>query len=85
MDDLDLGTTIKGLSSSLKVFNRYTLVRMLGRGGINRSLEFAAFGVGSKKMPASLHVLLSVVVQAAHKARGHPARILCFGVTANER
>ncbi len=34
MDDLDLGATIKGFSSGQKVFGRYTLARILGRGGM---------------------------------------------------
>jgi len=34
MDDLDLGMTIKGFAPGQKVFNRYSLVRMLGRGGM---------------------------------------------------
>jgi len=34
MDDLDLGATIRGFSSGQKVFNRYVLVRQLGRGGM---------------------------------------------------
>jgi len=34
MDDLDLGTTIKSFASGQKVFARYTLTRMLGRGGM---------------------------------------------------
>ncbi len=34
MDDLDLGVTIKGFAPGQKVFNRYSLVRMLGRGGM---------------------------------------------------
>lgn len=34
MDDLDLGATIKGFSPGQKVFNRYTLQKILGRGGM---------------------------------------------------
>ncbi|MDI1320997.1 MAG: serine/threonine-protein kinase [bacterium] len=34
MDDLDLGATIKGFSAGQKVFNRYTLKKILGRGGM---------------------------------------------------
>ncbi len=34
MDDLDLGATIKGFSPGQRLFNRYTLVRQLGRGGM---------------------------------------------------
>jgi hypothetical protein len=34
MDDLDLGTTIKGFSPGQKVFQRYTLKKILGRGGM---------------------------------------------------
>ena len=34
MDDLDLGATLKGFSSGQKVFNRYTLKKILGRGGM---------------------------------------------------
>jgi len=34
MNDLDLGATIKGFSAGQKVFSRYSLVRMLGRGGM---------------------------------------------------
>ena len=34
MSDLDLGATIKGFSPGQKVFGRYTLVRILGRGGM---------------------------------------------------
>ncbi|MDI1335760.1 MAG: serine/threonine-protein kinase, partial [Lacunisphaera sp.] len=34
MDDLDLGTTIKGFSAGQKVFHRYTLKKILGRGGM---------------------------------------------------
>ncbi|MCW5549142.1 MAG: serine/threonine protein kinase [Opitutaceae bacterium] len=34
MDDLDLGATIKGFSPGQKVFNRFTLERILGRGGM---------------------------------------------------
>ncbi len=34
MDDLDLGTTIKGFAPGQRVFARYTLSRMLGRGGM---------------------------------------------------
>ncbi|MCW5548873.1 MAG: SUMF1/EgtB/PvdO family nonheme iron enzyme [Opitutaceae bacterium] len=34
MDDLDLGATIKGFIPGQKVFNRYTLTRILGRGGM---------------------------------------------------
>ncbi len=34
MDELDLGATIKGFSSGQKVFNRYTLQKILGRGGM---------------------------------------------------
>jgi serine/threonine protein kinase len=33
-DDLDYGQTIQGLSAGRKVFQRYTLVRILGRGGM---------------------------------------------------
>jgi serine/threonine protein kinase len=34
MDDLDLGATIKGFAPGQKVFGRYTLARVLGRGGM---------------------------------------------------
>ena len=34
MNDLDLGATIKGFSPGQKVFNRYTLKKILGRGGM---------------------------------------------------
>ncbi len=34
MDDLDFGATIKGFASGQKVFNRYTLKKILGRGGM---------------------------------------------------
>src|SRR5258708_3418526 len=34
MDDLDLGATIKGFTSGQKVFKRYTLQKILGRGGM---------------------------------------------------
>ena len=34
MDDLDFGATIKGFSAGQKVFNRYTLKKILGRGGM---------------------------------------------------
>ncbi|MDI1337967.1 MAG: protein kinase [Lacunisphaera sp.] len=34
MSDLDFGATIKGLSSGQKVFARYTLKKILGRGGM---------------------------------------------------
>lgn len=34
MDDLDLGATLKGFSPGQKVFNRYTLKKILGRGGM---------------------------------------------------
>jgi formylglycine-generating enzyme required for sulfatase activity len=34
MDDLDLGATIRGFIAGQKVFNRYVLVRQLGRGGM---------------------------------------------------
>ena len=34
MEDLDLGATIKGFSPGQKVFNRYTLKKILGRGGM---------------------------------------------------
>jgi len=34
MDDLDLGATIKGFSPGQKAFGRYTLAKMLGRGGM---------------------------------------------------
>jgi len=34
MDDLDLGATIRGFSPSQKLFNRYTLKSILGRGGM---------------------------------------------------
>ncbi|MEY3774877.1 MAG: hypothetical protein RLZZ129_1657 [Verrucomicrobiota bacterium] len=34
MDDLDLGATIKGFIPGQKVFGRYTLVKILGRGGM---------------------------------------------------
>jgi len=34
MEELDLGTTIKGFSPGQKVFNRFTLSRILGRGGM---------------------------------------------------
>ena len=34
MDDLDLGATIKGFSPGQKVFSRYTLKKILGRGGM---------------------------------------------------
>ena len=34
MDDLDLGATIKGFSPGQKVFGRYTLKKILGRGGM---------------------------------------------------
>jgi eukaryotic-like serine/threonine-protein kinase len=33
-DDLDLGQTIRGLAPSQKLFGRYTLGRILGRGGM---------------------------------------------------
>ena len=33
-DELDLGVTVRGFSAGQKVFNRYTLVRILGRGGM---------------------------------------------------
>jgi formylglycine-generating enzyme required for sulfatase activity len=32
--DLDLGQTLRGFAAGQKLFNRYTLVRMLGRGGM---------------------------------------------------
>ena len=34
MDPLDLGATIKGFSPGQKVFTRYTLRKILGRGGM---------------------------------------------------
>ena len=34
MEDLDFGATIKGFAADQKVFNRYTLKRILGRGGM---------------------------------------------------
>jgi serine/threonine protein kinase len=34
MEELDLGQTIRGFRSGQKVFRRYTLVRILGRGGM---------------------------------------------------
>ncbi len=34
MDDLDFGSTIKGFATGQKVFGRYTLSRILGRGGM---------------------------------------------------
>ncbi|HYC72454.1 MAG TPA: SUMF1/EgtB/PvdO family nonheme iron enzyme [Opitutaceae bacterium] len=34
MDDLDLGATVRGFVPGQKVFNRYTLLRQLGRGGM---------------------------------------------------
>lgn len=34
MDELDLGATIKGFLPGQRLFNRYTLVRQLGRGGM---------------------------------------------------
>ena len=34
MSDLDFGATIKGFSPGQKVFNRYTLKKILGRGGM---------------------------------------------------
>ncbi|MDI1337968.1 MAG: serine/threonine-protein kinase [Lacunisphaera sp.] len=34
MDDLDLGATLKGFTSGQKVFGRYTLKKILGRGGM---------------------------------------------------
>ena len=34
MEDLDLGATIKGFSSGQKIFGRYTLKKILGRGGM---------------------------------------------------
>ena len=34
MDDLDFGATIKGFTSGQKVFARYTLKKILGRGGM---------------------------------------------------
>jgi hypothetical protein len=34
MDDLDLGATLKGFVPGQKVFNRYTLTKILGRGGM---------------------------------------------------
>jgi hypothetical protein len=33
-DELDLGVTVRGFSTGQKVFNRYSLVRILGRGGM---------------------------------------------------
>jgi len=33
-DDLDLGATVRGFAAGQKLFNRYTLVRQLGRGGM---------------------------------------------------
>ncbi len=33
-DDLDFGPTLRGLREGMKVFGRYTLARMLGRGGM---------------------------------------------------
>ena len=34
MSDLDFGATIRGFSPNQKVFQRYTLQRILGRGGM---------------------------------------------------
>jgi formylglycine-generating enzyme required for sulfatase activity len=34
MDELDLGSTVKGYIPGQKVFGRYTLIRILGRGGM---------------------------------------------------
>jgi len=34
MDDLDLGQTLRGFTAGQKVFERYTLTRLLGRGGM---------------------------------------------------
>jgi len=34
MDDLDLGQTLRGFAAGQKVFGRYTLARLLGRGGM---------------------------------------------------
>ena len=34
MDELDLGATVRGFTAGQKLFNRYTLIRQLGRGGM---------------------------------------------------
>lgn len=34
MDNLDLGQTLRGFAAGQKVFGRYTLARLLGRGGM---------------------------------------------------
>jgi serine/threonine protein kinase len=34
MDELDLGRTVRGFAAGQKILNRYTFVRMLGRGGM---------------------------------------------------
>jgi serine/threonine protein kinase len=34
MDELDLGQTVRGFSAGQKILNRYTFVRILGRGGM---------------------------------------------------
>ena len=33
-DELDVGATIRGFTAGQKIFGRYTLKRMLGRGGM---------------------------------------------------
>ena len=34
MEELDLGATVKGLAVNQRVFGRYVLKRLLGRGGM---------------------------------------------------
>jgi serine/threonine protein kinase len=34
MDELDLGQTVRGFAAGANLFNRYTLQKILGRGGM---------------------------------------------------
>ena len=34
MDELDLGQTVRGFAAGQKLFGRYTLQKILGRGGM---------------------------------------------------
>ena len=92
--DLDLGPTVRGLSAGAVMFGRYSLVRILGRGGMgvvwlaqDQELEIP---VALKFLPEEINRDAEAVASLKRETRrglelGHPHIVKTYGFLRDER